>query len=156
MRIRAATLQDIDLLVRFEVAMLQDMASYGGMPLAQRDQAEAALRRHLEESLRAEACLLLAIPDGEEATPRGMLDASIQSAEEVFVPRRMIHVHAVYVEPGWRRRGVGRELLEAALAWGRQKGCLEADLNVLAGNPARGLYEGLGFQVFEVNMRRRM
>ena len=100
--------------------------------------------------------LLLGIPEEDGSAPCGMLDASIQAPEEVFAPRRMVHIHALYVQPGWRKKGVGGKLLEAALEWGRQNGCQEAELNVLAGSPARALYESMGFVPFEVNLRRSL
>ena len=49
----------------------------------------------------------------------------------------------IAVDPAARRRGVGRALVEAALA-----GTRRAHLEVRADNgAARGLYEGLGFEV---------
>jgi len=44
-------------------------------------------------------------------------------------------------------------LLEAVLEWGREKGCAEAELNMLVSNPARRLYEKLGFKEFQLEMR---
>jgi len=157
MHMRPAAPEDLDRLVQFERAMLQDMASYGGMPLAGREQTKAWLRDHLKASLASAGCLLLlASPEEEGSAPCGMLDASIQDAEGVFAPRRMVHIHALYVQPGWRKKGTGRMLLEAALEWGRQNSCQEAELNVLAGSPARALYESLGFELFEANLRRAL
>jgi hypothetical protein len=45
-------------------------------------------------------------------------------------------------------------LLEGALEWGRTHSCVEAELSTLCGNPARRLYESLGFVAAEVEMRR--
>jgi GNAT superfamily N-acetyltransferase len=50
-------------------------------------------------------------------------------------------------------RGVGRALVEAALEWGQQRGCAEADLGVPEESPARSLYEQLGFRTFRRQMR---
>jgi len=49
------------------------------------------------------------------------------------------------VAPGWRRRGVGSLLLTGAVARARELGCAGVSLSVMPDNPARGLYERLGF-----------
>ena len=65
-----------------------------------------------------------------------------------------IHVNNVAVRPDWRRIGIGAKLLDAVLAWGRQKGATLALLEVRAGNsPAQALYRRCGFEV--TGYRRR-
>lgn len=52
------------------------------------------------------------------------------------------------VAPGWRRRGVGGRLLEAALRLARQGGARRLRLEVREGNrAARELYRAAGFRV---------
>jgi len=54
-------------------------------------------------------------------------------------------VNEVGVAPTHRRRGIGRQLLDALLAHGRTLGCTEAWLGTDEGNvPARALYERAG------------
>jgi GNAT superfamily N-acetyltransferase len=74
--------------------------------------------------------------------------------EAVFEPARILHIHALYVDPDHRRRGIGRALLQTAFEWGRTAGCTATELNVLVSNPARTLYEGLGFRAFQTEMVR--
>ena len=53
----------------------------------------------------------------------------------------------MWVDPEARGRGVGRALLEAAEAWGRDRGCTAASLSVTAGNsPAERLYRQAGYE----------
>ena len=55
------------------------------------------------------------------------------------------------VAPRWRRRGVGRLLLDGAVTRARELGCAGVSLSVMPDNPARGLYESVGFlKVVEV------
>jgi N-acetylglutamate synthase len=57
-------------------------------------------------------------------------------------------VYAMAVAPEARRRGLGRRVLRALLAWGREQGCERAYLVVVERNaPARSLYEAEGFRV---------
>jgi ribosomal-protein-alanine N-acetyltransferase len=59
-----------------------------------------------------------------------------------------IHITNLAVHPEWRRRGVGRQLLGAALIEGVARGVTLAFLEVRPSNTrALALYESLGFQV---------
>ncbi len=58
-----------------------------------------------------------------------------------------LHILNLATAPEHRRRGVGRTLLEAALARGRQHRCVQATLEVRRSNdPAIGLYQAFGFR----------
>ena len=51
------------------------------------------------------------------------------------------------VAHGWRRRGIGRALLAAAVEWARGAGVRKLELHVFPHNePAIRLYEGYGFE----------
>jgi RimJ/RimL family protein N-acetyltransferase len=51
------------------------------------------------------------------------------------------------VAAGFRRRGIGRALMEAAEAWGREHGVRKIELHVFPHNQAAlALYEGLGYR----------
>lgn len=55
-----------------------------------------------------------------------------------------------WVRPGWRRRGVGRELLEALVHWCEEGGVRRVRARVAAGNErAVRFYEGQGFERVE-------
>jgi len=51
----------------------------------------------------------------------------------------------LYVFKPYRNKGIGKQLLTQALHYFKRKGIKRAQLNVFAGNPARKLYERLGF-----------
>jgi ribosomal-protein-alanine N-acetyltransferase len=64
-----------------------------------------------------------------------------------------LHITLVAVAPGQRRRGLGRQVLQALLTTGRQQGAAHATLEVAAGNSAAvALYRCLGFQ--DAGLRR--
>jgi ribosomal-protein-alanine N-acetyltransferase len=63
-----------------------------------------------------------------------------------------LHILNVAIELASRRGGLGRWLMEAVLAIGRERRCRIANLEVRRGNTAAiALYEGLGFRA--VGMR---
>jgi GNAT superfamily N-acetyltransferase len=152
--LREATRQDAGAVVDLITAMLYEMASHGGQELNDERLVRSWLSARFTESLeREDHVYLLAPVEGAEAELAGLVEASVVSPHDIFRPRCLMQVHSLYVQPRCRGQGVGRVLLEAALAWGRGKGCVEAKLNVLAGNPARALYASAGFEVFELEMR---
>jgi [ribosomal protein S18]-alanine N-acetyltransferase len=65
-----------------------------------------------------------------------------------------LHIINLAVDEIWRRRAVGTRLLEAALAAGRDEGCVLATLEVRSGNlSARAFY--LRHAFLETGLRRR-
>jgi RimJ/RimL family protein N-acetyltransferase len=51
------------------------------------------------------------------------------------------------VAAGWRRRGIGRALLQQAVDWARESGIRKLELHVFPHNePAIALYESFGFE----------
>lgn len=59
-----------------------------------------------------------------------------------------LHINNIAVAPAFHRKGIGRQLLQAALDMARKEGLRRALLEVRASNlSAQGLYEGFGFKV---------
>ena len=59
----------------------------------------------------------------------------------------VLHIGSMWVAPGGRSRGLGRSLVDTALAWGRAGGATTAELWVTVGNGhAETLYENAGFR----------
>jgi ribosomal protein S18 acetylase RimI-like enzyme len=73
------------------------------------------------------------------------------------VERGMSGLFDIVTVPGARRRGTGRRLVGALLAWGAAQGATSAYLQVSAANaPAIALYEGCGFrQAYRYHYRMR-
>jgi GNAT superfamily N-acetyltransferase len=103
-----------------------------------------------EARLSAEALakevVLGAFQDGELA---GVVGLSFESREKV---RHKATLFGMYVRPRWRGQGIGRELVQAALKYARDRpAVLVVQLTVTEGNsPAVTLYESCGFVRFGV------
>jgi len=98
-----------------------------------------AFRRHLGTAGALRALLVLALMEIGHPRP----------------PRDHVVVEMIGVDPAWQGRGVGRALMEAAIARARARGAKAITLEVVWGNDsARRLYESLGFAVvFEKRSR---
>lgn len=154
LKIREASSKDVVVVVDLITAMLREMLSYSNRELSGEDRVRSQLQARFTESYERQhhAYLVAAVGDPEELA--GIVEVSLVSPDGIFSSRLVVHIHSLYVRPRYRREGVGRRLLEEALEWGRGQGCVEAELSVLARNPARELYERMGFEVCEVEMRR--
>jgi GNAT superfamily N-acetyltransferase len=66
-------------------------------------------------------------------------------------------IEDVFVEAGWRGRGVGRRLLADLLAWARAQGATRAQLLIDLDNaPAEAFYARLGWASTRLGVRRLM
>jgi GNAT superfamily N-acetyltransferase len=79
---------------------------------------------------------LMALSDGQ---PIGVVQGRRRPPSDLMV-------FSMWVDPGYRRRGVGRGLIEAVIAWACEWGSAKAVLWVFAANePAIRFYQRLGF-----------
>jgi len=88
-----------------------------------------------------------ATPGG--AGPIAVLVARIYDTpnDPSMVQRRRLHVETVVVCCKHRRKGVGRRLVDEAVAWGRSHGAVEVVLTTWTGNTdAEAFYARLGYR----------
>ena len=70
-----------------------------------------------------------------------------------FQARRLLNIHDIAVDPGWRGRGIGRLLMQQAEAVARERGYGQVTLEVREDNPvAQALYQAEGFRECEPRM----
>ena len=117
---------------------------------------EAAAARTAAEQQAA------AFPDGRPADGHVLFDVVVDGDEVGYLwtgPRAADDddhwwVWDIEIDEAWRGRGVGRAAMELAEDEARSRGCIEIGLSVIADNPARHLYESLGYREASVRMRK--
>jgi ribosomal protein S18 acetylase RimI-like enzyme len=155
--IREASLADAPVVANFIRLMLEEIASMGGHRITESDEEWKRFEELIEERLNNKDCVYL-LAHAAKPTPHsiGVVEAQVVTLSGVFEPKKSLHIRSVYVLDEHRRKGVARALLESVLDWGKESGCVEADLNVLSGNPAFHLYKELGFCESEIKMVRKL
>jgi ribosomal protein S18 acetylase RimI-like enzyme len=115
----------------------------GGTPLA----PDAARRLPQALAARPHYVGLLAW-DGDSAV--GLVNCF--EGLSTFKARPLLNIHDIVVTAGRRGQGIGRQLLAAAEAMARERGCCKLTLEVLEGNArAAALYRLAGFAAYELD-----
>jgi ribosomal protein S18 acetylase RimI-like enzyme len=103
-------------------------------------------REGIAEFPRVEGWRVLRSHLGIRSALRAVLVLAVMEVGHPGRRRDRVVVALVGVDPAWRRRGIGRALMEAAIDRARMTGARAVSLEVVWGNTAaRRLYDGLGF-----------
>jgi len=125
-------------------AVVDLIDSYARDPMGGGEPLPAAVRTAMIPGLRQHPGTLVFLA-WNDAQPVGA--AVCFQGFSTFAAQPLVNVHDLAVLPGWRGRGVGRQLLRAVADWARQHGCCRLTLEVLDHNVgARGLYASEGFR----------
>jgi ribosomal protein S18 acetylase RimI-like enzyme len=124
--------------------------------------------RHLESTvdryLSSDTPLWFVTADGEEAPGHGLRQQSINigclwlgMAIDQITGIRHPNIFLIYVEPSYRRQGIGRELMQQAEVWAKLEGYSQISLQVFTTNqPAIDLYDSLGYEARSISMFREL
>jgi ribosomal protein S18 acetylase RimI-like enzyme len=155
--IRHGTEEDAILITGLIKAMVTEMASYGGHTVNNCPEVWSSMAEFVRaNSVRPEYIYLIAGCGSPVQTTVGMAAAYIEPLDRIFVAKTHLHLSAIYTIPSARRQGIARRLIQKVLEWGQCMNATEVDLHVLVANPARQLYEELGFQPREISMVKKL
>jgi aminoglycoside 6'-N-acetyltransferase I len=102
-----------------------------------------AIEEFLAGRLKMPLAVLVAIDDDR---PIGFVELFIRPYAEDCLTDRVAYLEGWYVEPEYRRQGVGRALVEASEQWGRAEGCTEFGSDALIENDvSAAAHAALGF-----------
>ncbi len=111
-----------------------------------RFEGPARTREQIEQWLAGPGSTVLAAESGEDVVGLAVLLTRPPSAFAGAVPNKTVELDNIVVRGDQRGRGVGRQLLEASLAWSRGEGASHVVVSVHAFNrDARRFYEEFGF-----------
>jgi len=138
-RVRPATIADADVLARHRIAMFEDM----GVPV-DRDGLSAGFRTWLQAQLPAGVyrAWLVETADGRSVAGGGLTVLPWPPGPR-SIHDRIAFVYNVYTEPEFRRRGLGRLVMETIHSWCRDEGIALVALN--ASKDGLPMYEAMGY-----------
>jgi aminoglycoside 6'-N-acetyltransferase I len=80
----------------------------------------------------------------------GFAELSLRPYAEGCASSPVLFLEGWYVEPDWRRRGIGALLIQEAEAWGRSQGCTEFASDALIDNKiSHCAHRAMGFEEVE-------
>jgi GNAT superfamily N-acetyltransferase len=136
--VRNARDDEVEFIAQMIRQMVTEMVSYGGHAPATDDEAWEKLSMALSTELQGENSKYV-IAEAENGDRVGVAGAELRTLGAALAPSP-------------RRSGIGGKLIARILDWGRTVRIEQCDLNVLSRNPAKSLYDKLGFSVVEVKM----
>jgi ribosomal protein S18 acetylase RimI-like enzyme len=145
--VRAATSDDLDIVLAFRLALLREHAGNPVYGRLRADAPERARRLFASQLVAADEVTFLA-ERGRAAV--GVLRCMESRGSPLLDPPRYGYVASVYVVPAERRSGVLHALLDAASDWCAVRGLDEIRLHSAADNDVgNAAWEALGFTVVE-------
>jgi diamine N-acetyltransferase len=151
--IRPARPEDLVALAR----LLDEIVAFhhGEDPVQFREPVAVEHSRYLEERLQdPDAAVFIA---EDESVLAGIAVTVIQEAPPLLNPNRFVLLENLAVASKFRRTGVGRKLVDAAVLWTRARNIQELDLNVYEFNrSAIRFYEAIGFRTVSRRMKRTL
>lgn len=153
--IRRATPDDIDIVQRL---VDEEARFHATSPIFRpyvAEQTQRAVRASLMESLERDTDVhLIARAEGEDA---GIIDVGPGRGSPLYVPPGAAYIGDTAVRPEFRGTGVGTALVEAGLAWARERGFRAMTLHFATTNAlSSSFWTGLGFEVAMWHLRRRI
>jgi ribosomal protein S18 acetylase RimI-like enzyme len=149
--IRTADGADLDALVELNRAV-QGIHAAALPSLFKSECALETVKEAFQKMMAAPGgCWLIA----EAAQPCGYLYADFRERPESWSQRqrRVCNISHVAVSPGWRRRGVARQLVARVREEAARRGFERIELDVWSFNPeAKACFARLGFHVFNERM----
>jgi len=149
--IRPATKSDQDALGRYGAALMRQHYASDPKRFILTDNPEAGYGRFLVSQIEDPECLVLVAEEPGQIV--GYVYASLEGTSWRDLRGPCGFVHDVYVAEGARHRGIGRDLVRAAMDWIRSHGMRQVVLWSKTRNAsAQRLFASLGFRDTMIEM----
>ncbi len=117
--------------------------------------ADAVWREHVAGLLGGRSGAVFV--SGEEGAPEAFCSVELRAASPLLAEPGRAEIADLYVSPTLRRSGRGRALVEAALAWIRERGIVRVEVRVVAANrEGQNFWRALGWSDFVDVLQRRL
>lgn len=152
--LRAAQRGDLPAIAALWVTLLEAHAALDPV-FALRADAASALEIEVARAFAdADTALFVADAGGRVA---GFCAAHFERSPALAREACRAEITELVVESASRRRGIGRALADAALAWARDRGAARVEVRVAARNEAgQAFWRGIGFGAFVDVLDRRL
>jgi ribosomal protein S18 acetylase RimI-like enzyme len=152
MLIREAKGADLPEIIKLECKCYEEMTKFDAL-LKPLDEVKGRIERYIEKKFKAKNSKFFVATDANKLV--GFAFADIPRKH--FWKVRFGYLDSLFVLPGWRRRGIGKKLVQKLVSWLKSKGIEYVQLDVDAHNiPALKMYEKLGFQDRAKRLRKRI
>lgn len=152
--VRRARPDEVDELLAMWNVLQQDQGEFRLFPRVA--DAEQRMRKVFEAATadQEEQCVLV-VDDGGEIAGIALVSVREQSAHSMS-EARVVELSSVVVRPDARKGGIGRMLVDAALAFGRERGAEYMSAKIFTRNvEALAFWERMGFEPrYEERIRR--
>lgn len=101
---------------------------------------------------------ILAIDD-EKIIGYALIEERVSPYKEYdsFVEDHYAFIYELVMLPEYRNKGYGKKIIEEAIKWAKERNLTSIELNALSNNySARAFYERVGFEEFQVKLRKEI
>jgi GNAT superfamily N-acetyltransferase len=140
-RVRAAKRSDLDTLVLHRRLMWVDIGGHSKEVL---DAADPVYRRWLAARMKSGKCAAFIVEGGGRPVASGVLWVQETHPRPDWVGTQQGYLLSMFTEHAYRRRGYGAAIVDAAIAWAKERGLQRVTLHAAAAG--RGVYEAAGFR----------
>ena len=154
--VRAAATRDLDQVAALWTLLVEHHAVYDSA-FELRADASGEIRRLIGAIARDPDATLLVRENDDGPGLVGFCAVRVDRAPPIQVEVVRAEITDLVVLPGWRRRGIGRELVEAAQSWVRGLGVDRCEVRVAAHNvEGQAFWRALGFGDLMDVLHRRL
>lgn len=154
MLVRAASARDVEHIVGMQRKLMESHERYREIYKIKTG-SRSIFGRHLRKILKDSNYAVYVAEEKNELI--GYLIVSISALPPLYVMNKQALISDLFVEEGYRGRGIGVELIRTAEQWARKKKmhyiALETDC---VNKPAIALYKKAGFEIYRHKMHKRV